>query len=58
MDKRKWFPILMTLALLLGVSAFGGAITHAEDSRTFPETGHTVKGRFLTYWNNHGSLAQ
>ncbi len=58
MDKRKWFPMLMTLALLMGVSAFGGATTHAEDSRTFPETGHTVKGRFLTYWNNHGSLAQ
>src|SRR3954451_10953245 len=27
-------------------------------SRTFPETGHTVSGRFLEYWNTHGGLAQ
>src|SRR5689334_20916189 len=27
-------------------------------SRTFPETGHTVRGRFLDYWNTHGGLAQ
>ncbi|MEO5952713.1 MAG: hemopexin repeat-containing protein [Chloroflexia bacterium] len=58
MDKRKWFSILMTLALLLGVSAFGGATTHAEDSRLFAQTGKTVKGRFLSYWDTHGSLAQ
>src|SRR5690349_21623579 len=28
------------------------------DSRTFPETGRTVSGAFLTYWNTHGGLAQ
>ncbi len=27
-------------------------------SRTFPETGKTVKGRFLEYWNANGGLAQ
>jgi hypothetical protein len=27
-------------------------------SRYFPETGHTVKGLFLDYWNTHGGLAQ
>jgi hypothetical protein len=27
-------------------------------SRYFPETGHTVGGRFLEYWNEHGGLAQ
>ncbi|MDQ2808632.1 MAG: hypothetical protein M3Z04_17240, partial [Chloroflexota bacterium] len=26
--------------------------------RTFPETGHTIKGAFLDYWNTHGGLAQ
>lgn len=26
--------------------------------RTFPETGYTVSGRFLEYWNTHGGLAQ
>jgi hypothetical protein len=27
-------------------------------SRTFPETGKTVKGRFLEYWNQNGGLPQ
>jgi hypothetical protein len=27
-------------------------------SRTFPETGKSVKGIFLDYWNTHGGLAQ
>ena len=27
-------------------------------SRTFAETGHTVKGIFLAYWTTHGGLAQ
>jgi hypothetical protein len=32
---------------------------HAQDnSRTFPETGKTVKGRFLEYWTQNGGLAQ
>jgi iron complex transport system substrate-binding protein len=33
--------------------------TYAQgDSRAFPETGKTVKGKFLQYWNAHGGLAQ
>ena len=28
------------------------------DSRTFPETGKAVKGKFLKYWNEHGGLPQ
>ncbi|GIV96356.1 MAG: hypothetical protein KatS3mg057_1013 [Herpetosiphonaceae bacterium] len=28
----------------------------AEESRFFPETGHTVSGRFLEYWNENGGL--
>jgi hypothetical protein len=27
-------------------------------SQTFPETGQTMKGRFLEYWKTHGGLAQ
>src|SRR5215216_2206150 len=27
-------------------------------SRLFPETGKTVKGKFLVYWDTHGGLAQ
>ncbi|MEO8288686.1 MAG: hypothetical protein ABI670_19890 [Chloroflexota bacterium] len=30
----------------------------AATSRTFPETGKTVEGRFLDYWREHGGLAQ
>ncbi|HUS13611.1 MAG TPA: hypothetical protein VM536_01155, partial [Chloroflexia bacterium] len=29
-----------------------------EPSRLFPETGHTVRGRFLQHWEQHGGLAQ
>src|SRR3978361_1826906 len=29
----------------------------ASDSRFFPETGQTVSGKFLDYWNNNGGLA-
>src|SRR3954454_19551776 len=29
-----------------------------EASRTFPETGKTVRGRFLRYWDEHGGLPQ
>lgn len=28
----------------------------ADNSRFFPETGHTVSGKFLDYWNNNGGL--
>src|SRR5206468_2325143 len=28
------------------------------DSRFFSQTGHTVRGLFLTYWETHGGLAQ
>ncbi len=29
-----------------------------QNSRTFPETGKTVRSAFLDYWNSHGALAQ
>src|SRR5262249_46307806 len=50
------------LALLLsGVLLLGSDHSSAqaqEASRFFPETGHSVRGRFLDYWNSHGGLAQ
>ncbi|HST03577.1 MAG TPA: hypothetical protein VLQ48_02455, partial [Chloroflexia bacterium] len=37
----------------------GSASTRAQEtSHTFPETGKTVSGIFLAYWQTHGSLAQ
>lgn len=35
-----------------------GPEAQAETSRTFKETGKTVSGRFLEYWNQNGGLAQ
>jgi hypothetical protein len=35
-----------------------GPSAQAETSRTFKETGKTVSGRFLEYWNQNGGLAQ
>src|SRR4051812_1152725 len=34
------------------------AVLAQGNSQTFPETGKTVSGSFLTYWTNHGGLAQ
>src|SRR5260370_931746 len=55
---KRLFSMLATLMLLLvGLPLAGG--TYAQgDSRTFTETGHTVSGKFLAYWNAHGGLAQ
>jgi hypothetical protein len=48
-------PILVPVLMVIG----GGAAVHGQSaSRYFPETGKTVSGRFLEYWNNHGGLAQ
>jgi hypothetical protein len=43
---------------LLVLATLGAQSGYAQsDSRTFPETGHTVQGPFLDYWNAHGGLA-
>jgi hypothetical protein len=57
--RHKWLYI--AIALLLALPAFGvGAAPAAAqgDSRTFPETGKTVRGQFLQYWFNNGGLTQ
>jgi hypothetical protein len=47
------------LILTLGLGTLGPAPATAQGtSRTFPETGRAVKGRFLEYWNGNGGLAQ
>src|SRR5687768_15564391 len=53
--------LAMLAALTLAVPAIGlhAGDSHAQGtSRTFPETGKTVKGRFLEYWTQNGGLAQ
>jgi peptide/nickel transport system substrate-binding protein len=56
----KWLSTFTALALMLAVlPAIGGGQSYAQgDSRTFQETGKTVRGKFLAYWNSHGGLAQ
>ncbi len=51
--------ILLINAALPGVSSRTVAAPMSQGaSRTFPETGKTVRGTFLDYWNAHGGLAQ
>ncbi|MGI8688386.1 MAG: hypothetical protein ACR2M3_07380 [Thermomicrobiales bacterium] len=53
--------------LLFGLAAYDAGAHHAfsptslaaaDDCQTFPQTGKTVCGDFLTYWRDHGGLAQ
>ncbi len=47
------------LVVVLALPALGTGHGYAQgNSRTFAETGKTVKGRFLEYWNQNGGLPQ
>ncbi len=48
---------LLAVPALAPLGSAAQPLTQAT-SRTFPETGHTIKGAFLDYWNAHGGLAQ
>ena len=51
--------LLITLVLSDGFHPATATTTLAQaNCQTFPETGKTVCGRFLQYWNEHGGLAQ
>src|SRR5436305_434257 len=56
--KTRLLRVLLALALPLMVGAGLSAAQTPAGSRTFTETGKTVKGKFLTYWDGHGGLAQ
>jgi hypothetical protein len=47
--------LFLTLILPLGAAPSAGA---QSGSRLFPETGKTVRGAFLQYWQRNGALAQ
>jgi hypothetical protein len=57
MISRRAGSLLLVLALAAGCLPFARAQAQAN-SRTFPETGKTLDGAFLRYWNSHGGLAQ
>jgi carboxyl-terminal processing protease len=62
--RRPWRFVPLLLVLILTVSGSGLTSMQAQKaqaqpaSRTFPETGKTVSGDFLTYWDTHGGLLQ
>ncbi len=58
---RRMSLLLAALILLLATDLSTAANQYARaqgSSHTFPETGKTVQGAFLDYWNSHGGLAQ
>src|SRR5215217_1423487 len=58
--KGKWTLFLVIWLATAGLLATGASRVSlaAESSRLFPETGKSTNGRFLNYWNTHGSLPQ
>ncbi|HST04915.1 MAG TPA: vanomycin resistance protein VanB, partial [Chloroflexia bacterium] len=64
MRSKRFLPTLALMGLLLPVLAPTGValpqrVASADTNcTTFQETGRTVCGRFLQYWNEHGGLAQ
>jgi hypothetical protein len=49
---------ILFIALLLQNLSAGAQQQPQQTCRTFPETGKTVCGRFLAYWNSHGGVVQ
>jgi hypothetical protein len=59
MKRTPWTLRALGIATLMGVMLAAPSVGSAQGgSRTFPETGKTVSGQFLDYWNTHGGLAQ
>jgi hypothetical protein len=61
--KQLLLPLALALLLASGGAAFAPwqarpVAAAAADCMTFAETGHDLCGRFLTYWQEHGGLAQ
>src|SRR5437588_7463529 len=56
-NKGNWLAMFAAVMMIIAIFPAGGTSAQG-DSRTFPETGKTVKGKFLAYWNGHGGLAQ
>ncbi len=50
--------LIVNLVLIAGVILPLHPLAAQDEVRYFPETGHTLRGRFLQYWNANGSLAQ
>ena len=58
MLKRRFCTGLIGVILLIGLGSAPFALAQSGDSRYFPETGHTVREPFLSYFNATGGLAR
>ncbi len=59
MSTRRGITGLLILIMLLAFRSGANSPAAAQPAgRFFPETGHTVAGRFLAYWDAHGGLDQ
>ncbi|MDQ6695300.1 MAG: ABC transporter substrate-binding protein [Chloroflexota bacterium] len=61
LQSRKFRALSLLLLSGMALSPLQGltpGVRAQETSHTFPETGKTVSGKFLTYWTGHGGLAQ
>ena len=59
MPVRSFGSLVCALVFVLTATSLPLASVQAQDnSRTFPETGKTMGGIFLQYWDRHGGLAQ
>jgi hypothetical protein len=58
---RRHYRALLVMAVLvpaLSLDLQPPAQAQSADCRVFPETGKSICGRMLTYWQEHGGLAQ
>lgn len=58
---RKRFGIVLLIAVMIPamtVDLRPSAQAQAEECQAFPETGKSICGRMLAYWQEHGGLAQ
>ena len=46
----RWLAVLVCIMVLVAGSYDGRPVQGQSESRTFSETGHTVRGKFLAYW--------
>jgi hypothetical protein len=60
--RRSAWPVFLAAFLTIGLAATGlrtaVPAAAADDCANFPQTGHSVCGAFLQYWEENGGLAQ
>jgi hypothetical protein len=58
LSQRSGWILLLIAIFLLTFLPYTARVEAQTVSKTFPETGKTLTGRFFQYWQDHGGLAQ